>query len=265
MIKTLKLIEGAYKSPRLNSFIAGFAKPLIFANEIKTLNPMYLFLRFQSIKDALDAGLISNCFKVDENGKQENVNLLSFIDANSKLFKLDKYDTKTYKSGTTAIRINVNSISFKDPAFEEINISFDGSESVTFQQYINFQQQFLVTFDKPDYAYTHRKIFQDHRLLEDVDIFMNTFIGDPLLSKVTSEKGKTNKASTDFPPKTIFNYVETTYLPNVDCMICDDMGTEWGDHITISGDEICFYHSKYGKPGLSASKLEVVFGQAQKI
>lgn len=264
LIKTIKLIDAAYKSPKSNSFIAGFAKPLLFSIEIKVLVPRFLFLRFQSIKDALDAGLISECFVLDDKGKRENVDLVAFMEANSKLFELTTYDAKTYKHGETSVRINLNSISFRDPAFEEIHLSFDGTDSVTLQQYMNFQQQFLITFDKPDYAYTHRKIFRDHRLLEDLDIFMNTFIAEPLLSGVTSEKGKVTSASKNFDLASIFGFLEASFLPRVDCMICDDMGTEWGDHISVSGDEIAFYHSKYDKPGLSAAKLEVVFGQAQK-
>lgn len=264
LIKIIKLIDGAYKSPRVNSFLAGFAKPLIFSTEIKKLQPQYLFLRFQSIKDALEAGLISEAFTEDDKGKKNKVDLVAFMDDNSKLFSLTMYDARTYTCGDTSIKINLNTISFRDPAFQETRISFDGPESVSLQEYINLQQQFIVTFDKPDYAYTHRKIFQDHRLLEDLDIFMDTFIAEPLLAKVTSEKGKPSKTSKNFSTTSIFGYLELKLLSGVDCMICDDMGTEWGDHISIKGDEIAFYHSKYDKPGLSASKLEVVFGQAQK-
>lgn len=93
---------------------------------------------------------------------------------------------------------------------------------------------------------------------------MDTFIPEPLLAKVTSEKGKLSKTSMSFSTTSIFGYLERKFLPAVECMICDEMGTEWGDHISITGDEITFYHSKYDKPGLSATKLEVVFGQAQK-
>ncbi|MFN0257731.1 hypothetical protein [Pedobacter ureilyticus] len=264
LIKIIKLIDVAYKAPKTNSFVAGFAKPLVFSTEIKTLQPKFLFLRFQSVKDALEAGLISDAFTQDDKGKKNKVDLVAFLDSNSKLFSLTRYDARTYSHGNTSIKLNLNTISFRDPSFQEIQVSFGGPDSVSLQEYINLQQQFIVTFDKPDYAYTHRKIFQDHRLLEDLDIFMDTFIAEPHLAKVTSEKGKTTKTSKIFSARSIFGYLESKYLSTVDCMICDDMGTEWGDHISVKGDEITFYHSKYDKPGLSATKLEVVFGQAQK-
>jgi hypothetical protein len=265
MVKTIKLIDKAYRLPRSSSFISGFAKPVEFEKEIKNLQPKFLFFRFYSIKDELDSGLISECYSLDEQGEKIVIDLLKIIEDNSTIFELTGVDNKTFKSDEITIRVNKKSISVKSPTFEGIYLEFEDGNPISLQEYINHKSHFIVTFDKPEFAYTHRKIFKDHKLLEDLDIFMETFISDPLLTTVTSEKGVGyTAASTSFTTDSIFGYLEEKFIGQVDCMICDDMGVEWGDHISIHQDEICFYHCKHDNLGLSASKLEVIFGQAQK-
>lgn len=88
-------------------------------------------MRFQSIKDALEAGLISEAFTEDDKRKKNKVDLVAFMDGNSKLFSLTKYDAKTYTCGNTSIKLNLNTISFRDPTFQEIRVSFDGPDSVS--------------------------------------------------------------------------------------------------------------------------------------
>jgi len=265
MVKIIKLIDSTNRVPKNNSFLSGFAKPVEFEKEIKELVPKFVLIRFHSLKEELSLGLITECFTLNENGGHEPKNLLTVIEDYSQIYEISRYDNKTYKHGDTGIRLNKKSISLFDAKLNAIYISYNGADSISLLDYLNRKNHFLVTFDKAEFAYTHSKIFKDHKLLEDLDVFMDTFIEDTQLSAVVSEKGKGyNGTSKSFSDDSMFGYLETKFSSELDCLISDDMGVEWGDYIGIRQDEITFYHLKYRDPALSASSLEEVFGQAQK-
>lgn len=47
-------------------------------------------------------------------------------------------------------------------------------------------------------------------------------------------------------------------------MVCDDLGTEWADHIRIGEDSVALFAAKHKEKGFSASAFQEVVGQAQK-
>lgn len=132
-------------------------------------------------------------------------------------------------------------------------------------QYFNNKNSFIINFNKIDYIYTHRKIFHDSKLLGDIDNFLTAFQPFDKLNKVKSEKGTGySSASTSFSKDSLFYFIENELASKHKCLICDDMGAEWGDFISLNDEEIVFYHAKFHRESLSATNLEEVFGQAQK-
>lgn len=265
MIDVFNSIEIAEKALPKSPFIDSFASQIKFQSAIKELEPTFVLLRFGDIKDDIEAGIITRCFK-KEGTTEVDVDLINEIEKVESLIKLTKVDDDTYidSSETNKVRVNENSITFYNSDFSKLYIDF-GERNMNLNSYINGGNHFIVNFDKIEYVYSHRKIFKDSRLLGDLDTFLRAFKDYKELESITSEKGSGySTSSTHFKKDSIFHFIETELAKNADCLICDDMGTEWGDYISLTPDETVFYHAKGGGSSLSASNLEIVFGQAQK-
>jgi hypothetical protein len=265
LVDILKEIDRAFTAMPKNSFLDGFAKSLKFTDVIDDLEPTYVLLRFGALKSEIEEGNITRCYKRDDIGVEVDFDLLAFINANEKLFKLTKENSKTFSNGELSVKKNLHSITISNDEFKEILLDYGNGNTLTLNQYINSGQHFMVNFDKVEYVYSHGKIFKDSKLLGDTETFLETFITYPSISSITSEKGSSYVTSTTaFKPDSLFRFIENEYSPATECMICDDMGVEWGDYISIDKNSITFFHAKCHSGGLSASNLEEVFGQAQK-
>ncbi|MCW8309921.1 hypothetical protein ABTW24_24530 [Sphingobacterium thalpophilum] len=262
-IKMCNLITAAIANSKMHRFLACFAVPIDFEREIQTLNPKFLLFRFNSIIDEIDSGLIQSLYQEDEEGKRSEVKITEIIQSLGGLITLNKDRNDLYTGNGINVRVNQKSLTVNGDFFKNLFVKIqDGSMNLA--KYLNYQSHYLITFEEPEYAYTHHKIFKDHRLLNDLEIFLDTFIPEPLLINVTSEKGKSyTENSSEFENDSLFGIVDKmlTAKQNV---ICDDLGVEWGDFIAIHHNEISFYHCKYNDNALSASYLQEVFGQAQK-
>jgi hypothetical protein len=129
---------------------------------------------------------------------------------------------------------------------------------------INEESAFILTFADSSYRYANGSIFHDRNLKGTVESFLRMFsskIGIP----INSEKGvKTRRDQKMFAEGTLFRFVEDTFIRDYEAFICDDLGTEFADHIGISEDKIAFFVEKHKNKCFSASALEEVVGQAQK-
>jgi hypothetical protein len=263
-LKILTHIRNANNVLPKSGFLDGFAKPIKFEEGIKNLKPTYILLRFGELKDDIDSGLIEKCYiKTDE--EEKSLQIGSVIKANEKLLELKEIDDKEYSNGDLHVKINEKSITISSEKFKDIILVYGNDRETTLNQYFNNKNSFIINFNKIDFIYTHRKIFHDSKLLGDIENFLTTFLPFDKLGKVISEKGSgyTNM-SDSFSKDSLFYFIENDLAAKHKCLICDDMGAEWGDFISLNDEEIVFYHAKFHTSSLSATNLEEVFGQAQK-
>ena len=264
IVDVLRLIDRAYKNLPQSPFIDGFATPIKFESIIDTLTPTYLLLRFSDLKDDIEDDFIEKCY-TKEGKKESDYDLQSLINNNERLHSLTEVSDNLYSNGQFYAKINKSSITIRNDEFEGIYLRYEGGFETTLNQYINSGNQFIINFDKVEYVYSHRKIFRDNRLLGDIENFLSAFVDDKKLNIINSEKGLDyTEESTSFDSYSLFGFIENELANDAEILICDDMGTEWGDFIAIYNNEICFYHAKFENQGLSAKKLEVVLGQAAK-
>ncbi|MGB0524740.1 MAG: hypothetical protein ACPGJS_17335, partial [Flammeovirgaceae bacterium] len=199
-------------------------------------------------------------------GNQIRLNDINQVLSNYEgIMELDPITPNKYEGKGFTVRINQKSISLNHEELRNTYLVFYDERTMSLLQYINAEGAFMINFDQPEYVYHHKRIFKDSQLLGNLDIFYNTFQPNNKLILVTSEKGNNYTPTTQqFSSDSIFHFIESEFGPQTTIMICDDYGTEWGDFIAIDSEEIIFYHAKYAKKSLSASKLEEVFGQITK-
>jgi hypothetical protein len=265
VLLTIKLIEQANIELPHSGFLDAFAKPVKFDSIINKIQPTYILIRFSSLLDEIESGNIKEVYTVDKDGVINNIELKTIIKENEGLFKLTKIDDVKYESDDLSIKINKNSISLFKKQFADVQVEFQNGYSTTLNKIINIENSFIINFNKIEYVYTNRKIFKDSKLFENLEHFFETFIENPLLVDVNSEKGEGyTSTSSKFKKDSIFYFIENELARDSKVLICEDLGTEFADYISVNDDEINYYHAKYNNVSLSASKLEEVFGQAQK-
>ena len=130
--------------------------------------------------------------------------------------------------------------------------------------YIRNTGAYTVMFDSPTLKYSNRKLFKDAGLTGNVEVFLNLFEDDADLVNTTSEKGDVAAESTVFEEGSLFRFTEDKYSANGKIMVCDDLGTEWADHILMGEDSVALFAAKHKDLCFSASAFQEVVGQAQK-
>lgn len=201
---------------------------------------------FKHLKDYLE-----NIYNINSENNEYviDVNLKGYID----------------KKHKNKIRINKN-ISLFSPLLQKFGF-YQNTKFITLTRLINENGFFSIVFDDPSYFYHAGSCYKDETVKNAVDSALKIFRSDPLLNNVKSEKGSDYTAdSTAFSNNSIFFFVENTILCDDDFIICDDLGNEWADHISMNYEKktINFIHSKHGKKANSASKLHDVISQAEK-
>jgi hypothetical protein len=147
---------------------------------------------------------------------------------------------------------------------KNIVIKYSGYE-VSLQEYIQKHHNFIITFTEIDMVYSNKKLFQDSKLLGNLDFFLDVLDPHPELLTITSEKGSNNPSSTQFDINSLFYFIENKLVKNIDYLFCDDLGNEWADFISVTNlKSFCYYHAKFASSQLSASDFQIVIGQALK-
>lgn len=261
MTEVMKLMRLATTKLPQSQFIDAFATPIKFDDIIDSLKPIYLLLRFHELKDQIESGFIQKGFY---NTSKKKIDLNSIL-SKERLFELKEDKDGVFRHADIEVKVREESITVSIESFKDIILDFGDGYEVSLSKWINDHGHFLIVFDKLEYAYTKGSIFKDSKLLGDTENFMSTFVPYKALESINAEKGKGyTKVSDHFKSNSLFAFVDEELAKGSKYLICDDMGVEWGDFISLDDTEVTFYHLKQNEHGLSAANLEVVFGQAQK-
>lgn len=253
----------------IDSFLSVFATPVDFEKESKNLKPIAILLDINHLLDNLNIGLINRVYiKNDEHEREVDINAFATNFNRLKQVSFNAAKSSFVVQNETAndleVRINQNSITLKSSKLKRIILEYDDGSLKTLLDYLNQRNDFIINFEDIEMVYSKRKLFKDHRLLNNIPHFIKIFETHPELEDTTSEKGKPNRNSTKFDNDCVFDVVEQKYMNKFEFFICDDMGNEWADHIGVTENQVALYHSKSKSALFSASAFHDVIGQAQK-
>ncbi|WP_147299185.1 hypothetical protein [Winogradskyella eximia] len=256
-------------TPR-DTYLDSFAQPVDFDDYKDNLEPICILIKFDKLLDEIEREGVERIYQVDdEDNEIEGFELNPFIDNFKTTLAIneeeDVYMINNLIDPEMRLSIASKSIRINSPELKKVKIDKGGDAIFNLNSYINNRNDFIVNFSETDLIYTYRKLFRDHRLLNDIDSFLSVFIAHPGLSTTTSEKGDFAENQTEFEVGSIFRFIRDELANDSIALFCDDLGNEWADLISVENDNIIFYHAKH-KDGhsLSASALQDVIGQAHK-
>lgn len=271
------------KSETTDKFVNSFAKPIDF-DYIKSnkLEPSAILLNLYKLEDLI----LNNQQSIYKIGIEKN-NTIDFVDKTllknlfSELKKpLDlKKDASKFTASSDNYKCNINILK-KSYSLEITDLKghkiYDNNNQIfnSVYQYINSQQDFTIVFNNPSYIYTKKQLFRKKDIFENLISYSKVLITEKEMINCSNEKGinnKINKNDTEFNSKTLFGIVENNLWDKQGHLICDDLGDEWADHISLKpstlnnkNPQIEFFLSKHGDDTTSASKFHDVIGQANK-
>lgn len=160
--------------------------------------------------------------------------------------------------------MNKNTIGVRSQLLDQIVIRYRGDEN-KLSTYLNQENKFLITFSEPAYAYAERQLFRDLNLINSIDGLLRIFESKDALASVTSEKAVGQR---EFGTDGIFRFVEDSVVSANAYLVCDDLGDEWADYISVdttsNPPRLQFLHCKHKHESSSASDLQEPIGQAVK-
>lgn len=247
------------------SFFSSFARRISLEEVLKVARPAnILFERFaieeHLIEDSIDLWYTKN----GRYHKLKTASLKRFLDTLDVAFEIDNHQNMIgTRSGK--LRINKKTLSPYSAALSRLKVK-GPKDYITFQSWITDHGYFVVSFDRPDYLYLKKSCFENRAGKAEVDAILTCLEPMRSFSTAMSEKGEVVSDSIAFDPSSLFAKVEHIHR-NDKYVFCDDLGTEWADHIAIDLDaaRVTFVHSKHVKKSTnSASALHEVIGQAIK-
>lgn len=265
----IKLCQKIENHNPVESFLSVFSAPLDFKKESANLKPIAILLDINHLLNSVNFGAINRTYieiggikkEFDINSFATNFNSLKQVelDDNDDVYKVDNNTANDLE-----VKINKNSITLKSNKLKTIYLDYDNGTTQSLLDYLNLRNDFIINFEDIEMIYSKRKLFKDHRLLNNIPHFVKIFETHSELDNTKSEKGETNANSRKFKRDSVFDVVEKKYKDKFKFFICDDMGKEWADHIGVTDDLVALYHSKSKKSLFSASAFHDVIGQAQK-
>lgn len=251
-----------------NSLFNSFAQPIKQNINELNLKPKAILFSLSKLYDDLHSEKINRCY-IKYNDKEKDFDICKILDSLDKYFYIkDNNGVYTIDSNTIIgkIKVSVNkkTITLQSDKLANVFIEFSNEYSPKLIQHINNSNEFIITFDNAEYVYNKNKIFKDGRLLSDIDSFMKIFLPKESLLSINSEKGDILDISDTFNENSLFNFIEKELEDKVDYLVCDDLGKEWADYISIKDNEISFLHAKSKNSNFSASAFQEVVGQALK-
>lgn len=252
-----------------DSFLSVFATPVDFKKESKNLKPIAILLDINHLLNCINVGIIDRIyFYHNEMERDLNINTFatSFATLKQVEFDITKdiYVIQNETANDLKIKINTNSITLKSDKLKKIKLEYNDGTVKALLDYLNERNDFILNFEDIQMIYSKRKLFKDHKLIDNIPHFIKIFETHEELNITTSEKGYPKPDSESFDDDCVFGVVENKYLDKFKFFICDDMGNEWADHIGVTNDLIALYHSKSKDTLFSASAFHDVIGQAQK-
>ncbi|WP_320018668.1 hypothetical protein [Labilibaculum manganireducens] len=265
------IINKIEKFKASENFLSSFATPLDFEKEKSTLKPIAILLLLTKLNNDFEASRIDSIKLVKDNREKE-INIIRVLNNLKRLMEVKEinnngnpyFKVESPITNDLSLAINSKSISLRSKKLNDLRIKLTDETELSVLDYFNRSSSFIINFDRVDLIYSHRKLFRDSRLLGNTESFLRVFKPNITLSNVKSEKGQVTKTSTNFSIGSIFEFVESEFLPAYTFFLCDDLGNEWADHIGLSDDNISFFHSKYKESNFSASAFQDIVGQAQK-
>lgn len=247
------------------SFFSSFARRISLEEVLKVARPASILFERFAIEEHLTEDSIDLWYT--KNGKYHKLKTASlkrFLDTLDVAFEIDDHQNMIgTRSGK--LRINKKTLSPYSAALSRLKVK-GPKDYITFQSWITDHGYFVVSFDRPDYLYIKKSCFENRAGKAEVDAILTCLEPMKSFSTAMSEKGDVVADSTAFDPSSLFAKVEHIHR-NDKYVFCDDLGTEWADHIAIDLDaaRITFVHSKHAKKSSnSASALHEVIGQAIK-
>lgn len=256
-----------------NEFLEYFAKRLDLSEVIESrIKPSSILIEIGKLFDDFENNSIyfyrsdSKKVYITERLKRKLASRLEEVyelsELNNRLFLIKGVGKKD------VLKVNKKTLSIKINILSRLKIEHEGKET-SIQSYIKKNKLYCVTFTDPKYMYFMDSCFQDRSGISEIDNILeilkpkdNFLVED---EKEPKDEPLT-ESSTEFSIKSVFGFVENLHKED-DYIFCDDLGTEWADHITISipDKSINFIHSKYtDNITTSASNLHEVVGQAIK-
>lgn len=253
------------------NFTSIFAKPIDFETNRSYLVPVGILFNTSKLSDQISVGNITGAYYV-VGDRRRSIPLNSVLSFLSKMLNVERtasgrkvvFSVKSNSVKDMILRINRKSITVASSKLRHIYFEVDGEDDFSLLNYLNSNNEYIISFEDIEMIYSNKKLFKDSKLLENIDQFMKVFEPYPELDHTTSEKGLVTTTSTEFNHSSVFRFVEDKFKDSFDYFICDDIGKEWADHIGVSEEEIVFFHSKSKNSLFSASDFQDVFGQAQK-
>jgi len=249
-----------------NNFLDSFAKKVELSDVLDICEPSAILVESTPLYERIERDGLTLKYKTARNG---NVVISSRVKnklfaALENVYELDSECKVVGRETCTRLRKNEKSLTLTSKALTKFRVVENGKE-VTLQKFIVKNGFYSVTFTDPKFMYFMGSCFEDSSGIAEIDSILEILHPKPEVSTVTSEKGNFTNASTEFDADSMFGVVESLHQGD-DYILCDDLGIEWADHITLNKTEsnINFIHSKHGSSSTSASNLHDVVGQGIK-
>lgn len=263
-----------------NYFIERFAKPIDLQTVLDNSNPKAILIELNKLKDAIDEDEIKIGVLHNSNFREFNQQLYSRLfltleetfeiveqyDINTKVRKFEIcHDDNGAYHPIGKLKINDKSLTFDISILHRIKVRQPDENIISLAKYIITKKLYSVVFDDIKYMYFMGACYQDESGISEIDSILKILVPKMELNGVTSEKGTITATHTSFDTDSMFAVVEDIHSSD-DYIFCDDLGTEWCDHITINtqSNTISFIHSKAKDVSLSASNLHDVVSQGIK-
>lgn len=266
---TISIVEKIKTYVEKENYLDHFARPLDFEEHISELEPNNILILLTELKSE---NTISGIHYLRNNRKRElsiemildHFETVKIVVEKGKKSKKE-YFVENNLDKSLKLRINKKSITLFSKKLSKIILTMMDGEEYDLLTYLNKMHEYIICFKNIDMVYKNKKIFKDTKLLGNIDSFVNVFIDYSELMVMLSEKGKIKKTSTKFDSNCLFGFVEEILTADEDYVVCDDLGNEWADHISVKiNKSIKFFHSKHSDLNNGASSFHEVVSQAQK-
>lgn len=266
----------------ISNYLSVFATPVDYLKEYRAGN-LNAHSVLVSLYHLYNEGLshIERCWKEDDEDKSERISVHDLCSVFQYAFSLQDNGEGNYSApvgewGVLNVIVSERGISLHGEWMKQVYLYWENNQGTedhveeneekdNLFDYIRDNGLYTVMFNDPILKYSNRKLFKDHRLTGNIDVFLDLFEDDGRLVGMSDEKGKhLSTTDTKFADDTLFGYIEDKFADEESIMVCDDLGTEWADHIRIGEDSVSIFAAKHKNECFSASAFQEVVGQAQK-
>lgn len=267
-----EIIDALENYQPADHFLKRFALPVTWKKEKEHLTPVSLLINKQELLNRVGQ---NPTFYRMVNGQptplaeEEQRRILRFLARTYTLNRINEKDYACHLLNDLHLSLRAAGIGLKGQGIvSEILYEKEAGHYEKLITLINSMACFTISFDDYQYMFYGRRLYKNGRMAKDIEAIKATL--KPLNDLITSssEKGDNYTVNdTKFHQNCVFRIVEDEFAGST-CLVCDDLGNEWADHIAINGDTISFIHSKSnnqaGKTSLSASHFQDAIGQALK-